>query len=118
MLSGRRAFAGTDVADTLSRVLQREPDAEALPDTIPQTVRRLLGRCLEKDSNKRFRQIAVAAFVIDEVLGDDSSGTVAARPPRSARPNRLLLSALAAGALARRGHHVAGHARPPRSALP
>ena len=35
MLTGRRAFEGEDVPDTLSRVLQREPDVAALPDRVP-----------------------------------------------------------------------------------
>ena len=34
MLTGRRAFDGEDVPDTLSRVLQREPDFAALPDRV------------------------------------------------------------------------------------
>ena len=99
MLSGRRAFAGADVADTLSRVLQREPDGAALPDTIPPTIRRLLARCFEKDHNKRFSQIGVAAFLIDDVLIDSSSGTVAAPPIRSRPRIGTLVPALAAAAI-------------------
>jgi Tol biopolymer transport system component len=99
MLAGRRAFAGADVADTLSRVLQREPDGALLPDTIPPAVRRLLARCFEKDQNKRFSQIAAAAFLIDDVLSESSSGTVAAVPIRSGRRIGPLVAALAAGAI-------------------
>ena len=98
MLTGQRAFGGEDVTDTLSRVLQREPDAAALPDTTPSGIRRLLGQCFEKDQHKRLGQVAVAAFVIDEVLGD-SSGTGAAGVTRSTRPTTLLVPALAAGAI-------------------
>ncbi len=68
MLTGRRAFDGEDVTDTLSRVLQREPDFTALPPETPQAVRKLLGSCLQKDRQKRLPQIAVAAFQIDEAL--------------------------------------------------
>ena len=99
MLSGRRAFAGADVADTLSRVLQREPDSAALPDTTPPAVRRLLARCFEKDQNKRFSQIAAAAFLIDDVLSDSSSGSVAAVPVRMRRRIGPFLSALFVGAI-------------------
>ena len=68
MLTGRPAFDGEDVADTLGRVLQRDPDLRLLPDTTPAPVRRLVARCLEKDRNKRLSQIAVAAFQIDEAI--------------------------------------------------
>src|SRR5262245_48472313 len=73
MLTGHEAFAGEDVADTLGRVLQREPDWRLLSDAMPPTVRRLVVRCLDKDRNKRLSQIAVAAFQIDETLAGLSS---------------------------------------------
>jgi Tol biopolymer transport system component len=100
MLCGRRAFGGEDIADTISRVLQQEPDAAALPDTTPLAVRRLLGRCFEKDRNKRLGKIATAAVLIDDVLADSSPAMVAAAPLPSARPSRLLASTLAAGVVA------------------
>ena len=53
MLTGRRAFDGDTVTDTLVRVLEREPDWTALPPAIPEPVRRLLRRCLEKDPGRR-----------------------------------------------------------------
>ena len=41
MLTGRRAFDGEDVSDTLVAVLQREPDLDALPPSVPaRAVRR------------------------------------------------------------------------------
>ena len=35
----------------LGTVLTREPDWTALPATTPASIKRLLGRCLEKDPN-------------------------------------------------------------------
>ena len=49
MLTGRTAFPGETVSDTLAAVLEREPDWNALPADTPSSVRRLLRRCLEKD---------------------------------------------------------------------
>ena len=101
MLTGRRAFDGEDVTDTLSRVLQREPDFTALPGGTPPAVRRLLARCFEKDRNKRLPQIAVAAFQIDEALAAAASGVVDAPAPlRSTRRAGLIVPAVAAGAIA------------------
>src|SRR5215210_3074063 len=48
MLTGRRAFDGEDVADVLSRVLQREPDFNALPLVVPARVSQVLRLCLRK----------------------------------------------------------------------
>src|ERR1700682_905452 len=57
LLSGRRAFQADTVSDTLARVLEREPDWNALPPATPAKVRDLLQRCLEKDVNLRLRDI-------------------------------------------------------------
>ncbi len=39
MLSGNRAFAGEDVTVTLARVVERDPDLDALPPSVPSAVR-------------------------------------------------------------------------------
>src|SRR4030081_1661457 len=49
MLTGRRAFEGEDVSDTLAAVLRGEPDWNALPATTPAPIGKLLRGCLEKD---------------------------------------------------------------------
>ena len=48
-LTGRRAFQGEDVSDTLAAVLRAEPDLDALPRATPSSVRRVLRRSLTKD---------------------------------------------------------------------
>jgi serine/threonine protein kinase len=45
MLTGRKAFAGDTVSDTIAAILDREPDWSALPAATPSAVRRLLRRC-------------------------------------------------------------------------
>ena len=57
MLTGRRAFAGETVSDTIAAILERDPDWSVLPETTPPTIRRLLQRCLEKDPKRRLRDI-------------------------------------------------------------
>ena len=68
MLAGRRAFAGETVSETMTAVLEREPDWSGLPEETPQTVRRLLRRCLEKDPHQRLHDIADARIEIDDAL--------------------------------------------------
>ena len=41
-LTGRPAFAGATVSDTIARILERDPDWRALPATTPPSVTRLL----------------------------------------------------------------------------
>jgi eukaryotic-like serine/threonine-protein kinase len=66
MLTGKRAFGGDDVSETLASVLAREPDWTALPATVPRTIRTLLRRCLEKDRRKRAGDIAVSLVLLEE----------------------------------------------------
>src|SRR5262249_24157853 len=53
MLTGRRAFEGEDVTDTIAAVVRGEPDWKALPADVPAQIRLLLKRCLEKDRRAR-----------------------------------------------------------------
>ena len=66
MLSARRAFAGETVSDTIARILERPPDWSALPETTPSNVRRVLRHCLEKDPNRRWRDIRDVRIELDE----------------------------------------------------
>ena len=66
MLTGRRAFEGDDVSEVLASVLAREPRLEAVPTTVPTSVRRLLARCLVKDPAKRLRDIGDARVELSE----------------------------------------------------
>jgi serine/threonine-protein kinase len=66
MLTGRRAFEGDTVSDTIAAVLTREPEWTALPATTPAAVRRLLRRCLAKQASRRLDSAAAARLEIDE----------------------------------------------------
>ncbi len=68
MLTGKRAFGGDDVSETLARVMEREPDFEALPATTSTPIRRLLHRCLERERRKRQSDAADARLDIEEAL--------------------------------------------------
>ena len=53
MLTGRRAFTGTDVTDTLAAVVRAEPEWHLLPDAMAPSLRVFIQRCLEKDAKDR-----------------------------------------------------------------
>ena len=57
MLSGRKLFPGDDVSQTLARVIETEPDWDALPATLSSHLDTYLRRCLQKDPRQRVRDI-------------------------------------------------------------
>jgi eukaryotic-like serine/threonine-protein kinase len=87
MLSGRRAFEGDDLTETIAAVLRGEPDWKALPPDLPMAVRRLLERCLEKDRAARVHDISTAKFVLTNQAGrSDPAAPLTAPVVPSGRP--------------------------------
>jgi dipeptidyl aminopeptidase/acylaminoacyl peptidase len=85
MLTGKRAFRGDDVQDTLAAILRGEPDWTALPADTPTPIRRLLRRCLEKDRRRRMPDAAAARLEVEDALTAPAEIPVAAAapPPRA-----------------------------------
>jgi serine/threonine protein kinase len=96
MLTGRKAFAGETASDAIAAILQREPDWTKLPPALPAPVSRLLRRCLEKDPNRRLRDIADARLEVDDAL---SSPTQADLQKPAVMTRRNAISALAGAAV-------------------
>ncbi len=97
-LTGRQAFAGETVSDLIARILEREPDWEALPSRTPQRILDLLRRCLEKDSKRRLRDIGDARIEIEDVMATKTSSpeaVAAAAAHRSRVKLRTILGAVA-----------------------
>jgi eukaryotic-like serine/threonine-protein kinase len=80
MLCGRRAFAGETVTDTITAILEDEPDWTLLPPETPEVVTLLLRKCLNKDPGRRLHDIADWQVFADE----------AARSPTPQQPARSL----------------------------
>jgi serine/threonine protein kinase/WD40 repeat protein len=72
MLTGRQAFTGETVSDTLASVLAREPAWQSLPPNLHSRIRFLLERCLEKEAKDRHSGISDARVEIQKVLADPS----------------------------------------------
>ena len=92
MLTGRRAFSGETISDTIAAILDREPDWTALPPALPPEVQRLVRRCLQKDASRRLHDIADARLEIDEAM-DSASASAPSRTP-AIRANRPMLAAV------------------------
>jgi eukaryotic-like serine/threonine-protein kinase len=82
MLTGRRAFDGEDIAEILSRVLQRDPDWTLLPSSVPPRIRELLRLCLQKELKKRRSDAADVRIDIEQALGQPSETAAAPAPSR------------------------------------
>ena len=67
-LTGRRAFPGDTVSETIAAILGREPDWEALPRTTPAAVLKLLERSLRKNPHERMHDVADMRIEIQETL--------------------------------------------------
>jgi len=96
MLTGRRAFGGDDVSDTLASVLKSEPDWSIVPADVPPAVVSLMKGCLVKDRRQRVSDISIAKFVLKDLTAIDAVASVAMRPPTSSWRARVLPAAIAA----------------------
>ena len=120
LLTARRAFPGETLPDTIVAVLEKEPSWQALPPTVPVQIRELLRRCLQKDPQRRLRDLGDARIEIAEVLAprrdssavhvSGSSTVVEAAKQRKiglvATAALVLVLFAAAGTLAYRHYHT------------
>ena len=90
MVTGRRAFSGEDVAETLAHILTKEPDWTALPASTPAPIRRLLRRCLDKDRRRRLADAADARLEMDEALASSGDASAMSLPMQKAAWVRAL----------------------------
>jgi serine/threonine-protein kinase len=106
MLTGRRAFEGEDITDTLAAIVRGEPDWARLPAGLPPTARVLIERCLIKDRTDRLADMSVVRFLLSDTAktmsGAAAQPTVSA-PAAAPAPRRiaplLLVAATAAVAI-------------------
>jgi serine/threonine-protein kinase len=91
MLTGRRAFEGEDITDTLAAIVRAEPDWTRLPAGLPTTVRVLVEKCLAKDLASRLFDMSVVRFLLSDaaktLAGAAAQPTVSA-PSAAPAPRR------------------------------
>jgi len=103
MLTGRRAFGGQDMPDTLAAILKQEPDWTALPAELPRSVKATLTRCLSKDAAKRWHHVADVRLEIEASENETPTEAISvahASSLRLARHRTIAMgTAVAAGAI-------------------
>ncbi|HEY6066482.1 MAG TPA: serine/threonine-protein kinase, partial [Thermoanaerobaculia bacterium] len=96
-LTGKRAFPGDTVSDTIAAILRSEPDWSALPAETPAAVRKVLRRSLEKDRKNRLRDIGDARLEMEDAAAAPPGDAIAVSAPKRRRSAPLLW--ILAGAL-------------------
>jgi eukaryotic-like serine/threonine-protein kinase len=80
LLSGKPAFEGPSAVEVMHAIVAEDP-AE-LPDSIPDGLRRIVKRCLEKKPAMRFQDARDLAFALRSFGSLTASAKAAAAPPR------------------------------------
>ena len=98
LLTGKKAFSGETVSDTLASIIKSEPEWDLLPHETSGAIRELIERCLEKDTKRRLRDIGEARIAIEKALAEPIPAgrpTVLAVAPRRSTWTQVLPWALA-----------------------
>jgi serine/threonine protein kinase/Tol biopolymer transport system component len=100
MLTGRRAFDGDTASDAIAAVLTREPDWSALPERTPESLRRLLRRCLARDVARRQRHPGDIRIELEDIASNPSAEDPSPTHARATRPSVLPWTMALAAAVA------------------
>ena len=75
MLSGRRAFRGETMMDTMLAIAKEDPpDLPVAERHIPPSLARIVNRCLEKSTAARFQSTRDLAFALEALTTQSDSG--------------------------------------------
>ncbi len=96
-LTGKRAFGRPSFAETVTAILNSEPDWQSLPRSTPPTVQFLQRRCLSKDVRHRLQHIGDARVAIED--SQSETGEAVSGSSRPANTKRLHLGATARAVL-------------------
>jgi serine/threonine-protein kinase len=101
MLTGRRAFVGEDVSDTLAAVLRADVDWSPLPATLSPVVRTYLMRCLRRDPKHRIADVQDIRLALEGAFDLAQPSADVRRPAQPAwrRVVPVGIAALAIGVL-------------------
>ncbi len=93
MATGRRAFSGNSLPETLSAILTAQPEPiDRKASGVAPELQRIVAKCLEKDRTRRYQTLRDVATDLENLQRDRT----AARPAR----RRVLAAALALGVVA------------------
>lgn len=95
MLVGQPPFDADTAAETIGRLLERQPDYALLPSRTPARLCHVIRRCLEKDRKRRFQHMGDVRIELEDTLASPGE-----EPPEAAKSLRMRwVAAGVAGAL-------------------
>ncbi|HET9706659.1 MAG TPA: serine/threonine-protein kinase, partial [Vicinamibacterales bacterium] len=100
MLTGKRAFDGDDVSDTLASVLRAEPDWSALASRSTPAITTVIRRCLTRDPRQRTRDVGDVRLQLEEAQSAKPQETGVDAPRRWRWFPAAVVAIAAAAALA------------------
>jgi serine/threonine protein kinase len=84
-LTGRRAFKGDTVSETMASILKDEPDWGVVAGDIPAAILRLMKLCLRKDPRQRLQSIGDARIEFEENLEGAGIPELSVQTPETSR---------------------------------
>src|ERR1043166_349336 len=106
MISGQRAFKRSTNAETMTAILNEEPqELSSRIGMIAPALERIVRHCMEKQPRQRFQSARDVAFDLESVSAISGTGAVTATPGKRSsapwiRPAMLATATLAAGLIA------------------
>jgi eukaryotic-like serine/threonine-protein kinase len=89
MLTGQRAFQRESRIATLAAILNEDPKpAVEINETLPPDIETVLARCLRKDPQRRWQNMADLKVVLQDLKDDSESGRLR-RPEAAAKRRRV-----------------------------
>ncbi len=97
MLTGKRAFQKDTPAETMSAILNEEPPpASQTAQSVPPSLQKIVGRCLEKKPEKRFQHASDLGFALETVSDSGSTAVPAVGQPISGKSRIWIAAGVAA----------------------
>ena len=109
VLTGRQAFQGDTISDTLAAVLRADPGWDVLPAEVTTPLRDLLRRCLAKDPKQRLHAVADARLEVQAIASEPAAGS--GRVSRGPCTQADAMEITGRGRGRRRGTHRPSHCR-------
>jgi eukaryotic-like serine/threonine-protein kinase len=100
MLTGRRAFGGEDITETIAAVVRGEPDWLLLPRDLPPVLAAFLRRCLHKDRGQRVADMHDVRLALDGAFGSGAATDSGPAPQARASWRRMAIAAMLAAVVA------------------
>ena len=100
MITGASPFQGETATDSIGAVLHKDIDLSRLPSETTNNVRHVLTRCLERDKNKRFRDIGDVRIELEHGSGESlAAANTARRSPLAMLAIAAVIAFAGAGAM-------------------